>query len=239
MKKLLVICPSFQRADLMKQMLNSVENTSTESNVVCVVDYDDKQLVDYSKLCKSYSFTNLEINYKKSSGFVHIYNDICKKYNYQFYSPANDDFLYLTPNWDKILIEEIEKKFNGHGWAYGDDLNYTPISFYNGRKMPTTWIESSSVYETLGWLVPPYFKRSFGDWAILDLASLTNRLSYIPSVVIEHRHPSIGKSPVDVTYKKGRKHILYQRDKLVFLFWKWFLLTRTVNKINKRCCKMT
>src|SRR5512133_1098102 len=92
--------------------------------------------------------------------------------------------------------------------------------------LPTTSVVSGDICRSLGWLQVPSLKRCFGDNATLALGQAMGRISYVPEVVIEHRHPSIGKNKSDSTYKRGRTAYNYHRDRLVYLFWKKFLLPR-------------
>jgi hypothetical protein len=59
-------------------------------------------------------------------------------------------------------------------------------------------------FRTLGYFTPGIYNFGFNDSFIYDLAKRIGRTHYIPSVIAEHRHFSVGKSNMDDTYHRNR-----------------------------------
>ena len=226
-QRLCLICPTRERPGLFSVMVESVVRTSSEVDIIAVVDADDPEMVAYREVAKKYRLVRFETSALRVH-FMKHYNIIFQRHpNYRFYSCTNDDFVYRTPGWDRRLMREIETKFSGWGWAYGNDLDC-------GERLPTTSVVSGDICRVLGWVQMPWLKRCFGDNATLALGRAMKRLSYVPGVVVEHRHPSIGKNKNDSTYKRGRTAFNYHRDRLAYLFWEKFVLPRDRHLIEAR-----
>jgi hypothetical protein len=74
---------------------------------------------------------------------------------YDYISVTNDDFIYHTPAWDKMLIDKIESK-KGYGIAFGKDGT-------KNVNLPVTSVVSSSIVSSLGWIQHPGLNHLFGD----------------------------------------------------------------------------
>ena len=120
----------------------------------------------------------------------------------------------------------IETRFQGAGWAYGNDLHC-------GERLPTTNVVSGNICRLLGWVQLPWLNRTFADNAVLALGRSLNRIAYVPEVVIEHRHPSLGKSGPDDIYRQGKSTVRYYRDRFVFNYWRLVLLHRDQRLIQR------
>jgi hypothetical protein len=102
-----------------------------------------------------------------------------------------DDIRFMSRSWDT----HVRKAFETHGkfsLVYGDDL-------VHGRGISThpfvhrEWIRVSGV-----WL-PPYFVSDFVDVWLNDVAKALGTDVYLPHVITEHLHFSVGKSEIDET----------------------------------------
>jgi hypothetical protein len=224
--RLCLICPTRQRPGLFTVMVESVARTATEADIIAVIDADDPERQGYLEMEKKHAFLKFAVNTHRVHFMKHYNLQFTQHPNYAFYSATNDDFVYHTPGWDKRLIAEIRTRFQGQGWAYGDDMD-------NHEGLPTTSVVSGDICRCLGWLQVPWLKRCFGDNATLAIGRAMNRISYVPEVVIEHRHPSIGKNQSDSTYKRGRTAYNYHRDRLVYLFWQKFAMPRDIRRIQR------
>jgi len=96
--------------------------------------------------------------------------------------PINDDIIFRTKGWDKILINVIENKGKGWGIAYGDDC--TNNHRYN---LPTFGLVSGNIVRTLGYIYPRELLALFGDTFLLDIGRAIGKLFYCPDVIIEHK----------------------------------------------------
>jgi len=209
---MLVICASRSRPDRIKEMLSSYEETKTgDTDIVIYLDDDDPKLREYQ--LNGY---NVEIGKHRTLGEVANY--IIEKYpSYDYYSEINDDMVFKTVGWDKILTDTIKNKGNGWGIAFGDDL------MGSGKKMlPTQVVISNTIIKALGYIAPSCLKHLYRDVFWRDLGRGINNLFYCPEVIIEHKHWSIKKSELDDTYKTVNsrlhsEHRLYKEYKKIGL----------------------
>jgi hypothetical protein len=119
-----------------------------------------------------------------------------------------DDHLPLTPGWDARLIGAIDRA-GRTGFAYANDL-------LHGYRLPTAVVVSSDIVRALGWLCQPSLKHYFADNVWKALGESADCISYLPSVVIEHRHRSkTGHS--DSTYAEAFAH--WQADQAAYRIW--------------------
>lgn len=179
--KNLIICPSI-RPDLQKTMVESIAETSVDSDLV----------VDATP-----------------GSTTQIINRIFNSHpNYEFYTVTNDDFIFRTKEWDKILMESLK---NG-GVAYGNDL-------FQEENQATTFMVSGNIAKALGWLQYPKLNFLYGDTIWTLLARAANCLHYHPQVVIEHVHWENGKRTKDLVSCVTNSMAMYQSDRLEFCHW--------------------
>jgi hypothetical protein len=109
---------------------------------------------------------------------------------------GNDDIIFRTPGWVRIIEEEFAKIPDRLVMVHGSDgsKNYGSSS---GQFGPHPFI-SRQWMETLGYFTAPYFSSDFGDTWLNDLANAIGRRRYVP-VIIEHMHFIFGKSETDRT----------------------------------------
>jgi hypothetical protein len=130
-----------------------------------------------------------------------------------FLASLGDDHRPRTAAWDEILINAIEHRMTGPGFAYGNDL-------FQGSKMPTAWVASATAVEALGWMMLPRCAHMYVDTAIYDLGTMADRLWYEPGVIIEHVHPMAGKIAWDTSYRESNTGERYAADQQAFQAWR-------------------
>lgn len=111
---------------------------------------------------------------------------------YQYIGFIGDDHLPRTPEWDKRIIEALERL--GTGIVYTNDL-------LQSEKLPTVAFMTSDIIRTLGYMAPPCLTHLFVDDAWLAWGRAIKRIAYLPQVVIEHLHPIAGKAEMDANYE--------------------------------------
>ena len=127
---------------------------------------------------------------------------------------GNDDLLYRTSHWDTILKQKIQNYYHKDeiycAW-FNDGLN--------GSKHCAFPILSRKWYKTVGYFSPGVFNFGYNDTWVFDIAKKIDRLLYIPEVLVEHMHFTIGKSDNDKTYQRNRieeRGNLYELDAEIF-----------------------
>jgi hypothetical protein len=117
-----------------------------------------------------------------------------------------DDHLPQTQDWDGQLVAAL----NGRpGVAYGNDLG-------QGEKLPTACVISADIIRALGFMAPPGQDHLYLDDFWKFLGEATGNLVYVPDVVIEHLHPTLGKGEWDDGYAQNNDVSQYERDRLAY-----------------------
>lgn len=166
------------------------EEGRPEQPGVIVCDSDDAD---------SYSAVDLPQGWHKlvvrpRSGYVAAANAAFAKFpNEPWYSIAGDDSVGRTPGWDTVLAAAAAPC----NVVWPDDLY---------RQHCTQPFVGGDLCRALGWFVWPGTRHLFCDtvWGMLHAA--LQRGGFMPEVVYEHLHYSLGKSPMDATYRQRRTH---------------------------------
>lgn len=199
-KKVLLIVPTRGRPDKAKELYDTYVENSFDCDIVFGLDEDD------------------EHNYQRINGAIYevgprVYapqtmNLISQKYfnEYEYFAFMGDDHRIRTKDWDKILLEPIEKK--GYGFSYGNDL-------IQGEKLCTAVMFSTNIIKPIdGLMVLPTHpkKHLYADDFWMQLGLRLEAITYCPDVVIEHLHYSVGKSEMDTSYAETNTPERYSVD---------------------------
>lgn len=147
--KILTICPTIY-PDKMERMLTSYQQTRSHMNNMVI----------------STENTNGNITYLFNRAFL-------DNPDYDYYFMANDDIIFKTNHWDKILA-------NKNSISYGDDL-------LQSRNLCTFPMIDGDIVRALGWLQMPTLNRYCGDIVWKFIGENLNLLKYYPNVIIEHK----------------------------------------------------
>ncbi len=124
---------------------------------------------------------------------------------FRIVSAIGDDCVPRTKGWDAVVVETL--RLLGTGLCYGNDL-------LQGEDLPTVCFMTSDIVRTLGYMSPPALTHMYCDNFWLELGRGLDRIRYLAEVVIEHLHPSKGKSASDAVYEES--DALMERDRLAF-----------------------
>jgi hypothetical protein len=102
-----------------------------------------------------------------------------------------DDHRPRTSGWDTQYLEALKSNL----FVYGNDL-------LQGINLPTQVAMRSSVVSTLGYMCPPGLIHMFLDDAWKAWGYGSDSVQYLPEVIIEHLHPSVGKTAEDSQYRE-------------------------------------
>ena len=181
---MLVIVPTRGRPQRIMEFYNFFINNSEVSDLCLGID--DDQVEMYPKDLDAI----YEIN--PNMKLCPKLNLISAKYldKYKYICFMGDDVRTNTKGWDKMLIEPLKDKI---GITYGNDL-------LNGAGLPNTIVVNSEFIKELGFMSPPGIEHFFIDNFYRDTGYVLGILKYFPDVILEHMHPSAGKSQIDETY---------------------------------------
>jgi hypothetical protein len=191
MKKLLVMVPSRGRPKRLDEFIKSLYDTkSISTDVLFYLNEDDPKLLEYTP-------SDYRVIVGKRLYLAEAYNYIFQKYpDYEYYSLLNDDHYFLTPGWDKKLIEMIEEK-GGWGLSCCEDH----LTDWNKFQHPSGMVISGNIPRTLGYMIWPKIQHIGIDCFFKELLTPLNLMYHTMDVVIEHRHWINGKALLDENYK--------------------------------------
>lgn len=92
--------------------------------------------------------------------------------------------------------------------VYGNDLVW-------GEGLPTACWQSAEIVRRLGYFSPPRQTHPYLDNYWLALGNATKRV-YLPEMIIEHMHPSVGKAQWDAQYLEVNDQSMYDHDRVEF-----------------------
>lgn len=194
MKKLLVMVPSRGRPKRLCDMASSFTNTrnSPDTELVVYLNENDPSLKDYKLISSEMPYI-----FGKRLYLAEAYNYLFQKYpDYKYYSLLNDDHYFITPGWDKKLIEMIEER-DGWGLSCCEDH----LTDWNKFQHPSGMVISGNIPRALGYMVWPRIQHIGIDCFFKELLTPLGLMYHTTDVVIEHRHWINGKAFLDENYK--------------------------------------
>ena len=200
MIKISLLLPSRGRPKKFNRLISSINKTTFDLSsieLISIHDNDDESFYEIEfKKCK---FKNIQIKSEQSS--MGFYNSEClKKSSGESIILINDDVIFKTKNWDKLVNNLALKHKDGIYLGYGNDL-------FKGSKLPTFPILNRALIELIKDPYPVEYKGAFIDTHLNDLFQIIrkkyqDRFEYLEKFIIEHLHYRTGKSKVDEIYLK-------------------------------------
>ena len=204
MKDLVILVPSRGRPQNIEDLLFSLQETKTASELIVIVDDDDETLDQYIELgCKVMMIA------KQGKGMARPLNFAANvfKDDYRHFAFIGDDHRPRTEYWDQKLIDALDEV--GTGIAYGNDL-------LQGENLPTAVAMSGDIVRALKGMVPPGFIHLYLDNFWMQLGRDLKSFIYLPDVIIEHLHPVAGKAEWDENYRSVNAQEVYSADAKAF-----------------------
>lgn len=215
--KLAILTPSRMRPEGLYKFFESINKTISGEHgidLVIGIDNDDPLKQEYRALLKkmkSESVNKLHVVMAENDRklLAQTWNSLIKYSSADWFTCGNDDEIYITPLWDKILFNRI----SGHPYKlywFDDGLQHG-----NHCAFP---ILSKEWIKTVGYYFPECFHHNYVDTWVFDIATKLRVTNYIPEVKHLHLHYSIGLNQLDQTYKDGMtqneqdKQLFYQTE---------------------------
>lgn len=207
--ELAVVIPSRGRPLQCGRLLAQIAATAkTGPTCVVAVDANDDTLPVYASVVAGHRPLRVELLAVEPGGHVAAINAaaaalLSRRRVPDIIVKLDDDHWPVTPGWDIRMMETLA--MCGPGVVYGDDL-------LQGQRLPTAPGISSAIVEALGYMGLPALSHMFVDDFWRDLAQTAGCLTYLPDVVIEHRHPAVGKAAMDDGYTRVGTQELFDMD---------------------------
>lgn len=133
-----------------------------------------------------------------------------------------DDMVPVTEGWDGKLIAACGTS----GMAYPNDKRRDDI--------PEAIVMSSSIVRALGWMCVPGLDHWFIDAAWRDIGAGAGCLTYLPDVIVEHRHPNVpgGDRPDQTNWDANPK---FAADMAAYQKWRLRSMRDDIKKVAALC----
>jgi hypothetical protein len=225
-----VLVPTRGRPEAMTELSAAFKETCEEhTHLHWIIDQDDPEADNYREAFKSslHLYRSLWVVPPGPPGIVHPLNYVVSR----FLDPSElfggvtpgvfgfmgDDHRPRTKGWDAKIwwamntadpVSHVEP-----GIVYGDDL-------LQGENLPTAAFLSYRIVAKLGFMAPPVLRHLYVDDFWRDLGKASGRLKYLPDVIIEHMHYTIGKSAQDDTYDRNNNAKSASQDRMAYQVYK-------------------
>lgn len=225
-RPLAVIVPSRGRPESANDLAHTWWTVSCDaSDLYIVVDSDDPKLDEYHDALDD-APTGVALVIQETPGnMVKALNRTALHLAKRHFALCfmGDDHRPRTPCWDNIVTESLE--LMGTGIVTGSDG-------YREDELPTWCAMSSDIVRILGYMAPPGLVHMYVDNAWKTLGETLERFVYLPSVLVEHMHPVVGKAAMDEGYLRVNSPAIYARDEAAYVHWCTHELADAVEKIK-------
>jgi len=155
-----LLLPTRNRTEYLDKFFKSLSNTThdlVQIEVIIYVDNDDSDTREFEN--ENVSFIKI-IGPRLTMG---QYNSVCYRHSSgKIIMQVNDDVIIETNNWDRLLVNQLNKIDDEIYLAYPDDG-------INNGKLSTFSILSRKSCEILVYPYPPIYKNLFIDTHIMDV----------------------------------------------------------------------
>jgi hypothetical protein len=198
---LVVVVPSRGRPQHAHTIVEAFQATCTaDTQLLFAVDDDDPSRGEYPKGLTA-ALRSRSMNEALNLSAVALAGDA---FAVGF---MGDDHLPRTTGWDAAYVAALREL--GTGIVYGNDL-------MQGRGLPTQCAMTTDIVRALGYMAPPSLTHLWLDNFWLSLGREADCIRYLPDVVVEHRHPLMGKAQWDAGYERVNATEMQDRDRSAF-----------------------
>lgn len=225
MPELVVIVPSRGRPHAVVELAAAFHATCTANTALAfAIDDSDPAHLAYAEHAEASRLASPGLRRPwllscNSSTMVEALNQAAMFYATEVAEPApvigfmGDDHRPRTKGWDRAYLDALAAR---PGIVYGNDL-------IQGENLPTQCAMSTSWVRALGHMAPPPLRHLYVDNYWLTLGRATERITYLPDVVVEHVHPITGKVGWDEGHQRVNQPAMYEADRLAFdAYWREF-----------------
>jgi GDP-D-mannose 3',5'-epimerase len=213
-----IVAPTLKRPAAVKAMIESVKASARHFHRIqfCFyIDSDDEEsrvaltqyALDYTD-CAGISFTTSKEPIKLSGMWNCAYESLATG---EIIMLCADDIRFRTKSWDVEIERAFDAVSDKVALVFGND-GIQGSSLATHSFVHREWIKAS------GFWLPPYFVADYCDTWLDEVARAIGRITYLPNVVTEHMHYTVGKSEIDENTRQRlkraeqeRPHEIYER----------------------------
>lgn len=225
-----VVMPSRGRPERAHEAVKAIRRTAArvDTSVILAVDRDDPAFGEYAALRWAGfgpEVTVLALPADETGNLVRATNTVSLRVANAdpdaIIGNLGDDHVCRSRGWDN----EVTDALRDPGVAYGDDL-------LQGEVLPTAPFISASIVLALGYYFLPDLEHMYCDNAVRDIGVQSQTLHYLPSVVIEHMHPLVGKAEWDEAYRQVNAELPVRLDRLRYESWRRHAMSIDVGRVR-------
>lgn len=199
---LAVIVPTRGRPQNVAELLEAWVETTTVAELHLMVDDDDPTAAATQAMTFPARVTLwLEARRRLGGSLNWLAPTLAQRFDAVGF--MGDDHRPRTLGWDSRIGDEATRP---GAVVYGNDLNQQ-------HRLPTAVFLDARIVRAQGFMVPVGMVHLYLDdyWKLLG--ERLGTLRYLPDVVIEHMHPTVGKAQWDGLYAEVNAAELYEADR--------------------------
>ena len=201
--KISILLPSRERSKKFERMLNSLMNTCYKSErieILLLLDENDNELKNYQEIIKKENYNNISIKLFIKNLKTHAIrnNFLAKKTSGDIIFPLNDDMVFVSKYWDKIIDNEFSKIDYEKPYCVwiSSDIKYR----YLHCDYP---IINRAWYKKLGYVGSEFFNFWYLDTWICDLSFRSGKFIVSPNIKVDQLSANRLDKEIDNTYLKN------------------------------------
>jgi hypothetical protein len=220
--KFAILLPSRQRPVELNRFIRSIDETMSNEHQIELfigMDNDDPEKRNYYDIVHKWQLegkpnhTIILIEDERKPTY-RIWNDMARIRSWNnspdYFIMGNDDVVYSTIGWDKILANKIcQSDHPFYLYWFNDGINHEKHCAF--PIISKYWVNS------VGYFVPEVFKYFYSDTWTYDIAKRADVCKYIPEVTAIHKHFTSDSSvKFDETYRFNRQGDVNKHDANIF-----------------------
>jgi hypothetical protein len=201
-----ILCPTRNRPGSVFRMAESaIQTAAGEIELVLYVDDDAPDSVSPAVASRPWVTVVTGPRIVLSD----MWNKCLARASADIFMESGDDAVFRTAGWDTMVAEAFAEYPDRIALVYGDDLIW-------GEKLSSHSFVHRNWTDALGYIAPPWFSADCCDAWLYDIAGMIGRRKFLPGVITEHLHPTVGKGQWDQTHRERLER--GQRDNVQGLY---------------------
>ncbi len=190
-----ILVPTRARPDSISRLWQSIVHTAQNLagiELSLYIDFDDVVSIERVKTLTS---PQIKTIVGPRISLSEAWNVLSREATYDIHMQCGDDAVFRTKGWDSLVTQAFDQCPDKILFVYGKDG-------IQNERMGTLGFLHKNWIQTVGYFLPPFFYSDCTDLWLTDIAKHIKRVHYLPEMYIEHLHPAVGKSELDITHQE-------------------------------------